>query len=205
MRIDRSAPRATRKTTTASANTLPSSNSVEPVPPSPEKKIDSRMIAPKVGDRGGGDDQLTEGREDLARVLEHRHQHAERRRAEDDRHQQRRLDQSSGLQAERHEQGDGERHGKPESGETKHLPTQLVELDLETSEEQHERKPDQGDDLDRLVDLDDPEHRRPSDDPGHDLEHDGRQPHAREQAQHERGAEGDGDDDEEVVERGHAP
>ena len=47
MRMDRSAPRVTTKTTAASANTLPSSTSVEPVPPSPEKKSDSRMIAPK--------------------------------------------------------------------------------------------------------------------------------------------------------------
>ena len=36
-----------RSTTAASANSEPSSSSVEPVPPSPEKKIVSRMIAPK--------------------------------------------------------------------------------------------------------------------------------------------------------------
>jgi hypothetical protein len=47
MRIECSAPRVTTNTTTASANTLPRSSSVEPMPPSPEKKIDSRMIAPK--------------------------------------------------------------------------------------------------------------------------------------------------------------
>src|SRR5215211_6612428 len=40
---------------------------------------------PEVRDRRGGDDQLPEGRGDLAGVLEHRHQHAQRRGAQDDR------------------------------------------------------------------------------------------------------------------------
>ena len=47
MRAECSAPRTTTKTTTASRNSAPSSSAVEPVPPSPEKKIESRMIAPK--------------------------------------------------------------------------------------------------------------------------------------------------------------
>ena len=47
MRIECSAPRTTASTVAASTNSAPSSSSVEPVPPSPEKKIESRMIAPK--------------------------------------------------------------------------------------------------------------------------------------------------------------
>ena len=47
MRIECSAPRTAPKTTAASTTSAPSSSSVEPAPPSPEKKIDSRMIAPK--------------------------------------------------------------------------------------------------------------------------------------------------------------
>ena len=42
-----SAPRTARKTAAARPNSPPSSSSVAPVPPSPEKKIESRMIAPK--------------------------------------------------------------------------------------------------------------------------------------------------------------
>ena len=90
----------------ASANSAPSSSSVEPVPPSPEKKIVSRMIAPKSAIEAGGDDQLAERRGDLAGVLEHRHEHAERRRAEDDRDQQRRVDQARRLQPERDDDRD---------------------------------------------------------------------------------------------------
>ena len=54
-------------TIAASTNSAPSSSSVEPVPPSPEKKIESRMIAPKSAIDAAGDDQLAERRGDLAR------------------------------------------------------------------------------------------------------------------------------------------
>ncbi len=47
IRMECSAPRTTRRTVAASRNSAPSSRSVDPVPPSPEKKIVSRMIAPK--------------------------------------------------------------------------------------------------------------------------------------------------------------
>ncbi len=47
MRVDRSAPLTTASTTTPSRSSDPTSNSVAPAPPSPEKKFESTMIAPK--------------------------------------------------------------------------------------------------------------------------------------------------------------
>ena len=47
MRSERSAPRTATSTTAASPSSEPISSSVAPVPPSPVKKIESRMIAPK--------------------------------------------------------------------------------------------------------------------------------------------------------------
>ena len=47
MRKECSAPRTAPKTTTASTASAPRSKSVDPTPPSPEKKRVSRMIAPK--------------------------------------------------------------------------------------------------------------------------------------------------------------
>jgi hypothetical protein len=61
----------------------------------------------EVGDRSARDHELPEAGADPARVLEHRDQDAERRRAERDRHEERRLDEPAGGQRER--RGDGER------------------------------------------------------------------------------------------------
>ena len=47
MRTERSAPRTTKKTTIPRSASAPSSSSVDPAPPSPEKNRVSRMIAPK--------------------------------------------------------------------------------------------------------------------------------------------------------------
>ncbi len=89
---------------------------------------------------------------------------------------------------------------KPSSGDPQHLPAQLLELDLQARQEEHEREPEQRDHLDRLVHLDDPEHRRAGDDPGEDLEHHGWQLHTREEAEQHRCGEGDRHDHEEVGE-----
>ena len=72
---------------------------------------------------------------------------------------------------------------KPSAVSAQHPPAQLLELDLEPGEEQHERQTDERDHRDRLVDLDDAEHRRPDDDAGDDLQHHGGQPQAWEPAQ----------------------
>ena len=63
----------------------------------------------EVGDRAAGDDELAERRADPARVLEHRDEHAQRRRAERDGDEQRRLDEAAGAERERDGDRDGER------------------------------------------------------------------------------------------------
>jgi len=52
---------------------------------------------------------------------------------------------------------------------------EVLELDLEPGEEQQEGEAEQGQDLDRRVELDPPEHGGPDHDADHDLEHDRRQ------------------------------
>ena len=198
MRIECSAPRTARYTTAASASSAPSSSSVEPDPALAGEEQGEQDDRPEVGDRSRRDDQLTERGRDLARVLQHRHDHAERGGAQDDRDKQRRLDKAPGREPETHDHRDPERDREAERGEAQHLPAQALELDLEPREEEHEAEPDQGDDLDRLVHLDDPEHRRADHDPGDDLEHDGRQTHAWEQAEQERCREGHGHDDQQA-------
>ena len=94
---------------------------------------------------------------------------------------------------------------KPSAASRSDPAAQLVELDLEARQEQHEREPDQRDDLDRLIDLDEPEHRRPDDDARRDLQHHARQLQPREQAEDERRGERDRDDEQQVAEGGHAP
>lgn len=77
----------------------------------------------EVGDRPGGDDELAEGRGDLPRVLEHRHDHPERGRAQDDRHQQRRLDEPRGLEPEPDDDRDREGEHEAAEGELQDLAT----------------------------------------------------------------------------------
>ena len=108
------------------------------------------------------------------------------------------------VEPERDDERDREREREAERGQPQHAPAQPLELDLEAGEEQHEREPEEREHLDRLVDLDPAEHRRADDDPGDDLEHDRRQPHAREEAEQERRRERDGETIEEVAEGGHA-
>src|SRR4051794_3744419 len=199
MRRECSAPRTTRNTVAASAKSAASSSSVEPVPPSPEK--DDRA---EVRDRGRRDDQLPERGRDLARVLEHRDEHPERGGAEDDRDEQWRRDEPGCVKAERHDERHPEGEPEAEAREPQHLAAQLVELDLEAGEEEHEGEAQQRDDRDGRIAAHEPEQGRADDDARHNLEHDGGQLQAREQAEQERRAEGDGRDDEEVGEGGHA-
>ena len=77
----------------------------------------------------------------------------------------------------------------------------MVELDLEAGEEEQEHEADRREHLDRRVDLHPAEHRWPDDDPGDDLEHDGGQAHAREEAEHERRRERRRDDEQQTRER----
>ena len=180
MRIECSAPRTTSEDGRGEQEQRAQQQQRRPRPALAREEDREQDDRPEVGDRRGGDDQLPEGGGDLARVLEHRDEHAERRRAEDDRDQQRRVHQPARLEPERDDEGDREREREPEQRDPQHLPAQLLELDLQAGQEEHEREPEQRDHLDRLVDLDDPEHRRADDDPGDDLEHDGGELHARE-------------------------
>jgi hypothetical protein len=107
----------------------------------------------QVGDRRRGDDQLAERRCDLPAVLEHRHQHPERGRAQDDRDQQRRVDEAAGAQAQPDDHGDAERQREAGGAQAEHAAAKRVELDLQTGEEQHEGQAEQRKDLDRLVEL----------------------------------------------------
>ena len=97
--------------------------------------------------------------------------------AEDDRDEQRRVDQPArACSPSATTSAIANESAKPSSVSAQHAAAQLLELDLEPGEEQHEREAEQRDHLDRLVDLDPAEHGRPDDDPGHDLEHHRRQP-----------------------------
>ena len=82
--------------------------------PSPEKKIESRITAPKSAIVPAAMISWPKVEVDLTGVLEHRDQDPERGRAEDDRHQQRRLDQPADLEQQRHHQrqGEGERRSR---------------------------------------------------------------------------------------------
>jgi hypothetical protein len=124
----------------------------------------------EVGDRPCGDYQLTECRGDLAGVFEHRDQDAERGRAEDDRDQQWGLDQAGCLQDQRDQDGNRKRDGEADQGQAQHGAPELVELDLEAGEKEQKGQSDHRDHGDRVVDLDDPQHRRTDHDPGEDLE-----------------------------------
>ena len=180
------------------------STSVDPTPPSPEKKIESRMTAPKSAIVPGGDDQLTEGRGDLSRVLEDGHQYPERSRAKNDRHQQWRLDQAAGLESHRDDDRDNEREGEPGQRQMKDLAAQLPEVDLQAGQEEKECQADDRYHRDRFIDVDDRQHRRPDDDPGDDLQDHGRQAHLRKQTEDERSGKGNGHHDQESAEGGHA-
>ena len=78
-----------KKIAAASSTSAPIRSSVAPMPPSPEKKTDSRMTAPKSAMVPAAITSWPKVERDLAGVLEHRNHHAERGRGEDDRHEQR--------------------------------------------------------------------------------------------------------------------
>ncbi|MDP1849532.1 MAG: hypothetical protein Q8K79_17230 [Solirubrobacteraceae bacterium] len=154
----------------------------------------------EVGDRPARDDVAAQRRGDLAGILEHRDDHAQRRRREDDRDEQRRLHESPGLERVAERDGDRERRKPRERRELEHAAAQLLELDLQAGEEQQEDQADERDDGDRRVDLDPAEHRRADDDPQDDLQHDGRQPQTRQQSERERHGEGHRHDDQQAGE-----
>ena len=156
----------------------------------------------EVRDRGGGEHELAELRLQLAEILEHGDDHPERGGAEDDRHQERRLDEPGRLEEERDRDGDRERHHPARERQPQEPAAQAAEVDLEAGEEEQHRQAHHGQHRDRVVDLHPAEHRWPDDDPGDDLEHDRREPNSREQPEQERRGEAHGHDDQEAGEPG---
>ena len=195
-----SAVRTAKKTAAASTTSDPISSSVDPTPPSPEKKIESRITAPKsaivpaamiscpkVDEISPA--SLSTGISTPSEVA------------------QRMIATSNGVSTRPpafSKQPDGdresEREREAEQAQPQHLSAQAREVDLEARQEQQERQPDHGDHLDRLVDVDEPEQRRTDDDAGHDLEHHRGQPDLREEAEHQGSGEGHRDDDQESTE-----
>ena len=107
------------------------------------------------------------------------------------------------MQPARDDERDRERDREADRGELQDATAQPREVDLQPGEEQQEREAERRDHRDRLIDVHPAEHARADDDPGHDLQHDGRQPHAREEAEHERRAERDRGDDQQTGEGRH--
>ncbi len=162
---------------------------------------------PEVGDRSGSHHELAERRRDLAGVLEHGDDHPERRRREDHGDEERGLGEATRLQRQAGDDSDPEGQQPAAARHAQQTPAELVELDLETGEEEQEDEPDRREHGDRLVDLDPPEPGRPDRDPRRDLEHDGGQPHAWEEAEQEGRRKRHGHDQQQAGERGlvHAP
>src|ERR671914_635816 len=181
MRIERSAPRTVAKTTAASTSRAPSSSSVDPTPPSPEKKSVRRMIAPKSAMEAAATISWPNGDAISPESF------------------------STGTitpSATTTARANG--HHEPERGQAHHGPAQLLELDLETGEEEDEAEPHEREHLDHLVDVHDAEHGRADHDARDDLDDDRGQPQPREEAEQERSGEGDRDHDEQVGEGRHA-
>ena len=132
-----------------------------------------------LGDRGARHDDLSERRRGLASVLEDRQDHAESGCREDDRDEERRLDEVARLQREADHERERKRDREAEGGHAEQLPAQPVEVDLEPGEQEQERETDQAHHLDRLVDFRPAEHLRPDDDAEEDLDHDRGQPETR--------------------------
>jgi hypothetical protein len=84
----------------------------------------------EVGDRRGGDHQLTEVRACLARVLEHGHDDPERGRNENDRDEQGCVHLAARGEAERDPDSDRERDDEAACGEPELPPAQTREVDL---------------------------------------------------------------------------
>jgi len=140
-----------------------------------EKNSESSRIPPKSA--------IEQAARDLAGVLEHGDDDAQRGRREDDRHQQRLASEPEAPEREPGGDRDSQRHREPGGGEPQPAASQAVHVDLQPGQEQQEREPDRGKHLHRRVDLHPAEPRGPDDDPRHDLQHHRGQPQARRQAE----------------------
>ena len=157
------------------------------MPPSPEKNSDSRMIAPKSAIEPAAMTSWPNVRLDLAGVLEHRDDHAERRRREDHRDEQRRLDQPAGLEREADADREREREHASRRRRPQHAPAQARRTRSRARRGRAGRRGRSRRAPRSSASICDPaEHRRADDDAGDDLEHDRGQAHAREEPEQER-------------------
>ena len=98
----------------------------------------------EVGHRRGRHDGLAEARLDLAGVLEHGHDEAERRGGESDRDEARAVHPPDGVESETGHDTEHERRGVPDQGESQHLPLQPLQVDLQAGQEEQEREAEKG-------------------------------------------------------------
>ena len=107
---------------------------------------------------------------------------------------------AGGVQRERAAGGQGEGDDEARDAEPERLAAERAEVELGAGEEQQERDPEQGEEARDVVDAQQAQHLRPDEDAGDDLQHDRRHPQPREEAEHERHAEGEHRDAEQVEE-----
>ena len=124
------------------------------VDPCPEKNSGSRMIAPKSAIDAAAITSWPKSDPISSESLSTGHDHAERRRNEDDGDEQRRADEAARVQRQADDDSERERQHEPERGQLQHAAAQTLNVDLEPGEEEQEREPDQREDLDREVHRD---------------------------------------------------
>ena len=202
MRRERSAPRMTTNVTASRATKSPSRIAVDPGPLSPEKNSESRITAPKsaidAAARTSCPNRLVSSPTSLSTGM-----------ITPSEVPQRMIATSSGvstrpaaLSPKRGDDRDRERDRPSDRRQPQQPPSQAVEIDLEPGEEEQEGESEQGEDLDRLVELDPAEHGRADHDPGDDLEDDRGQPQPRGEAEQERRRECDRHDHQQPAEAG---
>jgi hypothetical protein len=153
-----------------------------------------------VSDAASDDDRLAECSPGLAGVPEDRHDEAERRRGQRDRHQGRGLHPALPGKGQRGKRGEDEGQRVAADGQLDLPPVGPARVDLQPREEEQDSQPEQPDDEHRLVRLHPAEHGRTDDDASGDLEDRRRQPEPREEAEDQRSSRTEQADDEERIE-----
>lgn len=150
---------------------------------------------------GARDHDLAEARAGDACVEQDRDDHAEAGGREHDREQERGLRESGPVQSEADRERDPERDEPARERRLHDPPAQVLEVDLETGDQEQEGDPDQRHHLDGGVDLGPAEHLRADHDPEAELDDERRGPQAGDEAERERGAERHRRHDRQVRER----
>ncbi len=109
-------------------------------------------------------------RVELPGVGEHRDHDAEGRGGEHYRHEERSLDQACRPKRERHAESQYRREHEPGRRTPEPPAPQPFKVDLRPSQKEQERQADQGQNLQREVHLHEPDHSRPDQDAGQDLQ-----------------------------------